>query len=87
MHYDVFINKTDFVSPNSNADQIAEHCQGLISMGLLEYKQPTPENATSYKVTEKGVAYLESLLSVPLPESRTVWKTTYPPAKVFRQES
>ena len=62
------------------ADIAPEHAgsiNALIERELI-HAAPMPPGTAGYYVTDRGRAYLESLLRVPLPAGRTRWVTNYP---------
>lgn len=57
-----------------SATAVASTIQELVKDEMLLFS--FPENTSNYKITEKGKAYVEKLMSIPLPVETTVW--TFP---------
>lgn len=72
LHY--YYNDSSFVSRRASHSEAKRH---LLSVGLLQ----EPMDANSYRITDRGRVYVESLIKVPLPTKVERWLTIYPESK------
>ncbi len=69
MHYYCFPSEYPFQNSKAESDAVIY----LLNEGLLiELEKPTEYNAM-YKITKRGLMYMEMITSLPLPQSKTVW--------------
>ena len=66
MHY--FVYATPF---RADSETIRSYIQYWVEVGCLE---PTDAGTLSYDVTEKGQAWINKVLSTPMPTQKWVWE-------------